>query len=143
MVNNNFYFNDNNYVNKLFCLELTAIGHNLAALESLSSLILGSKYPVNFAVPNSSSCNKLEDPINGPFNPETDLEAIALKIVELGVELRRGRLIREVLIHLRGALQSVHPLSFEYVLRALLRASEAQITSAQAKLMEKDLESLV
>ena len=89
----------------------------MAALESLSSLILSSKYPVNFVVPNSSSSTKIEDPVNGPFLPETDLEAVTLKIVELGVELRRGRMIREVLIHLRGALQSVHALSFEFVLR--------------------------
>ena len=65
---------------------------------------------------------------------------MTLKIVELGVELRRGRMIREVLIHLRGALQSVHPLSFEFVLRALLRASEAQITSAQLESLALDLD---
>lgn len=111
----------------------------MAALESLSSLILSSKYPVNFVVPNSSSSTRIEDPVNGPFLPETDLEAVTLKIVELGVELRRGRMIREVLIHLRGALQSVHALSFEFVLRALLRAAEAQIISAQ---IGKDLEAM-
>ena len=116
------------------------MGQSVAALESLSSLVLGSKYPVNFAVPNSSSATKIEDSINGPFTPETDLEAVTLKIVELGVELRRGRMIREVLIHLRGALQSVHPLSFEFVLRALLRASEAQITSAQLESLALDLD---
>ena len=85
-------------------------------------------------VPNSSSSTKIDD-----FAPETDLEAVVLKIVELGVELRRVRMIKEVLIHLKGALQGVHLLSFEFALLALLRAAEAQITSAQ---VEKELEAL-
>jgi translation initiation factor 3 subunit A len=107
-------------------------------LESLSSLILGNKYPVNFAVPNSSSASSVEE----GYAAETDLEAITLKTIKLGVELRRGRLIKEVLIHLRGALQTVHALSFEFVLRSLVSAAEEQVKAAQAKVLIQDLSSL-
>lgn len=107
-------------------------------MDSLSSLVLGSKYPVNFAVANSSSEDRCEF-----YEAETDLEFILLKIVALGVELRRGRLLREVLLHLRGALQTVHPLSFEYALRRLVTTAEEQFATSQAtKLVEKALGAL-
>lgn len=118
---------------------MIAIGQNVAALESLSSLILGNKYPVNFAVPNSSNALSVEE---GGYVGETDLELLTLKIIKLGVELRRGRLIKEVLIHLRGALQTVHVLCFEFVLRSLVSAAEAQVKTAQAKFLVQDLASL-
>lgn len=122
----------------MFLLELITIGQNVAALESLSSLILNNKYPVNFAVPNSSSAMSVEE----GYVAETDLEEVTLKIIKLGIELRRGRLIKEVLMHLKGALQTVHVLSFEFVLRSLVSAAEKQIKAAQSKVSIPDLASL-
>ena len=98
----------------------------------MSSLILTCKYPANFAVPNSSG-------EGDSYVPETDLEAMTLRIVQLGVELRRGRLVKEVLLHLRGALQIVHPHSFEYILKTFTCSAEKQVN---AEVLLQDLVSL-
>lgn len=100
-------------------------------------MILGSKYPVNYAVPNSSTATTVAE----GFKIETDLEAVTLKIIELGVELRRGRLVKEVLLHLRGALQTVHALSFEFLLRALIREAESRI-ACKTEVIENGLAAL-
>jgi len=95
----------------------------------LSSLILGSKYPINYAASNSSSSTSISE----GYLANTDLELITLKIIDLSVNLRRGKLIKEVLLHLRGALQAVHVLSFEAILRALHSAAEQKVDEAQLK----------
>ena len=105
---------------------MVAIGQSSNALDSLSILLLSSKYPLNFAVPNSSSTEKIEN-----YAVETDLERITLKIIELAVELGRGRLIKEVLLHVRGALQVVHQFSYEFILRFLI--SKAEIKKEEDK----------
>lgn len=99
---------------------------------------MGSKYPVNYAVPNSSNASSVSE----GFKVETDLELVTLKIIELGVELRRGRLIKEVLLHLRGALQTVHAFSFEFVLRALMGEAESKFSAKTAECLEQRLASL-
>lgn len=100
----------------------------------MSSLILTSKYPANFAVPNSCS--------ESNYVPETDLEALTIKIVQLGVELRRGRLVKEILLHLRGALQIVHPMALEHILKEFTGAAEEKMNASEAKLLAQDLAAL-
>lgn len=110
-------------------VELIAVGQPVAALSSLSGMVLGTKYPMNFVVPSSSSATSAND-----YVASTDLEAVVLRVIELGVSLRRGRLVKEVLLHLRAPLQAVHSLSFEFVLRNLLQVAGTQLHAAQAKL---------
>jgi translation initiation factor 3 subunit A len=114
-----------------FSLELLAIGQQVQALDVLSGLLLGSKYPINFAVTNSSAATQAAD-----YIPGTDLERIVLKVVDLGVALRYGRLVKEVLLHSRGALQAVHPLCFEVIIRKFIECTLAQLSKAEAKFAE-------
>lgn len=93
---------------------------------------------MNYVVSNSSSATSAAS----GYSIETDLEAITVKIIELGVDLRRGRLIKDVLLHLRPALQAVHSVAFEFALRQLLKAAEDRLMAAQAKLITQDLTSL-
>jgi translation initiation factor 3 subunit A len=107
-------------------------------LESLSSLLLGNKYPVNFAVPNASDSVVFSDGYTG----DTDLERVIVKIIELAVELRNGKLIKEVLLHVRGALQAVHALAFEAALRVLHSCAERKVVEAESSLLVQDLSVL-
>ncbi len=110
-------------------LELIAIGQTVTALENLSNVLLGTKYPVNFVVQSNSLSTNCSD-----YVPESDLELIVIKIIDLCVELRRGRLLKEVLTHVRVALQAVHAVSFEFVLRHLMAVVSKFINEAKGKL---------
>lgn len=95
----------------------------------LSNLLLGTKYPANFVVTSNSLATEASS-----YVAETDLELMVLKIIDLGVELRRGRLLKDVLLHVRQAIQSVHVLSFEFVLRHLLQAACKYVNEAKGRL---------
>lgn len=84
---------------------------------------------MNFVVPSNSLATTCAD-----YAPESDLELIVLKITELCVELRRGRMLKDVLVHVRSALQAVHPVSFEFVLRHLTTVVTKFVSDAKERL---------
>ncbi len=114
---------------KISILELIAIGQNVTALETLSSVLLGTKYPMNYVVQSNSLATSCAE-----YVLESDLELMVVKIIELSVELRRGRMLKEVLTHVRLALQAVHTVAFEFILRQLMMVVSKFVNAAKGKL---------
>lgn len=60
------------------------------------------------------------------------LEAIMLRFVELAVELRRGRTLKDGLHQFRGACMNTNLAGLETVIRRLVQTAEARLEAAQA-----------
>lgn len=94
----------------LISLELIVVGQQAAALQVLFDAVMSRWLQHN----------------------QQALEAIMLKFVELAVELRRGRTLKDGLHQFRSACMSTNLSGLETVIRRLVQAAEARLEAAQA-----------
>jgi translation initiation factor 3 subunit A len=70
------------------------------------------------------------------------LEAIMIRFVELAVELRRGRLLKDSLHQFRSVCQNVNWAGLETVIKKLVECSEAKLEAAQAQVAKLSLDQI-
>ena len=103
--------------------ELIAVGQKNIAYQNLHDMIMNSKKQMKSA-------------------SYTSLEPIALKYVELSVELRRSKAIKEALHQYKNVCVNVNVLTLETVLRRLLDLAELKVNEAQRKAEELALDAV-
>jgi translation initiation factor 3 subunit A len=94
--------------------ELIAVGQKNTAYQNLHEMIMNSKKQMK----------------NASY---TSLEPIAMKYVELSVELKRSKAVREALHQYKNVCVNVNVNTLETVLRHLLDLAEQKVNEAQKK----------
>ncbi|KAG2179100.1 hypothetical protein INT43_001950, partial [Umbelopsis isabellina] len=92
--------------------ELIAVGQSLAALQALHEVVMSKR-----------SRN----------TPLVSMEPIMLKYVELCVDLRKGKMVKEGLHQYKNIAQNTSVNTIELVINRFLELAEAKVTEAQAK----------
>ncbi|KAI8973832.1 hypothetical protein BDF20DRAFT_978420 [Mycotypha africana] len=92
--------------------ELQAVGENEAALQALHDVILSKR---------------------SRSNPITVMEPIMLKYVELCVELKKGKMVKEGLHQYRNIAQNTSVNSIEIIINKMLTLAEEKVAEAREK----------
>ncbi|CAG8443455.1 11457_t:CDS:2 [Ambispora leptoticha] len=101
--------------------ELIAVGQNVAALQSLHEIIISKR---------------------SRTQPLAALEPIMLRFVELCVNLRKGKIVKEGLHQYKNISQNTSVTTIELVIKRFIELSEEKVTEAQAKADQITLDAL-
>ncbi|CAG8452482.1 12541_t:CDS:2 [Ambispora gerdemannii] len=101
--------------------ELIAVGQNAAALQSLHEIVISKR---------------------SRTQPLAALEPIMLRFVELCVNLRKGKIVKEGLHQYKNISQNTSVTTIELVIRKFIELSEGKVTEAQAKADQITLDAL-
>lgn len=92
--------------------ELIGVGQSQAALQALYEIFTNRRFKQT---------------------PLTSLQPIMIKFVDLCVDLRRGRTLKDGLVQYKNVSQNTDPASIEVVIKHFINLSQEKVTIAQKK----------